>query len=71
VLQQEVVDMKEERIAHEEEVERVRKELQRSLISSFMQNRAAKIIQQHWAQYMQAKKKAAKEAASKSKGKGK
>lgn len=69
-LQEEVVQMKQERVAHEEDLERKRKELQRSLISGFMQNRAARCIQSHWAAYLQAKKKAAKEAA-KSKGKGK
>jgi hypothetical protein len=70
VLQEELVEMKEQRVAYEEEAEKKRKELQRSLVSNFMQKRAARCIQRHWVAYQVAKKKAAKEAA-KAKGKGK
>ena len=69
-LQEELVDMKGERVAYEEELERKRRENRCALISGFMQTRASRCIQRYWAAYLQAKKKAAKEA-SKGKGKGK
>lgn len=70
VLQAELVEMIEERVTYDEEDKRKRKENLRELISVFMQNRAARCIQRYWAAHLQAKKKAAKEAA-KTKGKGK
>lgn len=70
MLQEELVEMKGERVAYEEEQERKRRENRSALIAGFMQARAARCIQRFWAGYLQLKKKAAKEAA-KTKGKGK
>lgn len=69
-LSEELQSMQQERHAHEADLERQRRDLQRKLVSAFAKNRAARVIQKGWSGYNAAKKKSAS-GKGKEKGKGK
>lgn len=73
-LREELIEMQEERQAHEALQERLQRKEHLRQLAEFVRNRAARIIQRYWAAHLLATKKdkkGAKGKGGKGKGKGK